>query len=72
MNGVPTIKKDLTGISNLNINNLNANGDVTAGIFEGTTTGSYLSGATSNFQVQLNELSLKIGIGASSWLVRNI
>ena len=69
MNGVPTIKKDLTGITNLNVNNLNANGDVTAGTFEGTTTGLYLSGATSNIQTQLNDLGLRIGLGgSSSWL----
>ena len=63
MNGVPTIHQSLSGISDINIA-----GDVTAGTYETTTTGSFLSGINKNVQVQFNELKSTIGTGSQSWI----
>ena len=55
MNGFPTISQSLSGISNVNVT-----GDITANTFESSTIGSYLGGATSNLQYQINSLSATV------------
>ena len=56
MNGVPTLRQSLSGISDVNIT-----GDLTASTFQTTTQGSYLGGITSNVQTQINALTMQTG-----------
>ena len=56
MNGIPTVTQSLSGISNINVT-----GDVTANTFETSTIGTYLAGARSNLQNQIDLLTTYTG-----------